>query len=162
MRRVIVNSTPLIVLCNVGKLEILRALYTEITIPEAVFAEVTKKEDSACQIVKKSLDWIRVERILSPSDKKMYQAKLHDGEVEVMILAQEGVRADLVILDDNAAKKTAKYLGLTVTGTLGILLKAKKAGIIPAIAPVLEEVKKNGFYISGTVERMVLSEAGEL
>ena len=67
----------------------------------------------------KSLDWIRVERILSPSDKKMYQAKLHDGEVEVMILAQEGVRADLVILDDNAAKKTAKYLGLTVTGTFG-------------------------------------------
>ena len=158
MRRVIVNSTPLIVLCNVGRLEILR---TEITIPEAVFAEVTKKEDSACQIVKNSLDWIRVERILSPSDKKMYQAKLHDGEVEVMILAQEGVRADLVILDDNAAKKTAKYLGLTVTGTLGILLKAKKAGIIPVIAPVLEEIKKNGFYISGTVERIVLDEAGE-
>ena len=109
----------------------------------------------------KSLDWIRVERILSPSDKKMYQAKLHDGEVEVMILAQEGVRADLVILDDNAAKKTAKYLGLTVTGTLAILLKAKKAGIIPVIAPVLEEIKKNGFYISGTVERIVLDEAGE-
>ena len=162
MRRVIVNSTPLIVLCNVGRLEILRTLYTEITIPEAVFAEVTKKEDSACQIVKNSLDWIRVERILSPSDKKMYQAKLHDGEVEVMILAQEGVRADLVILDDNAAKKTAKYLGLTVTGTLGILLKAKKAGIIPVIAPVLEAIKKNDFYISETVERIVLEEAGEL
>ena len=161
MRRVIVNSTPLIVLCNVGRLEILRTLYTEITIPEAVFAEVTKREDSACQIVKKSLDWIRVERILNPSDKKMYQAKLHDGEVEVMILAQEGVRADLMILDDNAAKKTAKYLGLTVSGMLGILLKLKKAGIIPTIAPVLEEIKKNGFYISGTVERMVLSEAGE-
>lgn len=92
----------------------------------------------------------------------MYQAKLHDGEVEVMILAQEGVRADLVILDDNAAKKTAKYLGLTVTGTLGILLKAKKAGIIPVIAPVLEAIKKNGFYISETVERIVLEEAGEL
>ena len=161
MRRVIVNSTPLIVLCNVGRLEILRTLYTEITIPEAVFAEVTKKEDSACQIVKNSLDWIRVERILSPSDKKMYQAKLHDGEVEVMILAQEGVRADLVVLDDNAAKKTAKYLGLTVTGTLGILLKAKKVGMIPMIAPVLEEIKKNGFYISEAVEQMVLREAGE-
>ena len=81
MRRVIVNSTPLIVLCNVGKLEILRALYTEITIQEAVFAEVTKKEDSACQIVKKLLDWIRVERILSPSDKKMYQAKIGRAHV---------------------------------------------------------------------------------
>ena len=120
---------------------------------------MTKKEDSACQIVKKSLDWIRVEKIASPSDKKMYQAKLHDGEVEVMILAQEGVRADLVVLDDNAAKKTAKYLGLTVTGTLGILLKAKKVGMIPMIAPVLEEIKKNGFYISEAVEQMVLREA---
>lgn len=162
MRRVIVNSTPLIVLCNVGKLELLRALYEEITIPEAVFAEVTKKEDSACQIVKKSLDWIRVEKILNPSDKKMYQVKLHDGEVEVMILAQEGVRADLVILDDNAAKKTAKYLGLTVTGTLGILLKAKKAGIILEIAPILKDIKKNGFYVSEDVEQMVLRAAGEI
>lgn len=55
----------------------------------------------------------------------MYQAKLHAGEVEVMILAQEEPPANLVILDDNAAKKTAKYLGLKVTGTLGVLIKAK-------------------------------------
>lgn len=48
----------------------------------------------------------------------MYRAKLHDGEVEVMILAQEK-GADLVIIDDHAAKKTAKYLGLPVTGTMG-------------------------------------------
>ena len=61
------------------------------------------------------------------SEKKMYRAKLHDGEVEVMVLAQEGKRADMVIIDDNAAKKTAKYLGLTVTGTIGVLLR-KKAG----------------------------------
>ena len=161
MRRVIVNSTPLIVLCNVGRLEILRTLYTEITIPEAVFAEVTKKEDSACQIVKNSLDWIRVERILSPSDKKMYQAKLHDGEVEVMILAQEGTADDLVVIDDNAAKKTAKYLGLKVTGTIGVLLKAKREGIIPEIASVLEKMKKNGFYISESLEQLVLEQAGE-
>ena len=161
MRRVIVNSTPIIVLCNIGLLDILKALYAEICIPEAVYREVTEKDDSACQVLKTALNWIHVEKIANQSDKKMYKAKLHDGEVEVMILAQEGVRADLVILDDNAAKKTAKYLGLTVTGTLGILLKAKKAGIIPVIAPVLEEIKKNGFYISGTVERIVLDEAGE-
>ena len=161
MRRVIVNSTPIIVLCNIGLLDILKALYAEICIPEAVYREVTEKDDSACQVLKTALNWIHVEKIANQSDKKMYKAKLHDGEVEVMILAQEGVRADLVILDDNAAKKTAKYLGLTVTGTLVILLKAKKAGIIPVIAPVLEEIKKNGFYISGTVERIVLDEAGE-
>lgn len=90
----------------------------------------------------------------------MYKAKLHDGEVEVMILAQEQ-KADLVILDDNAAKKTAKYLGLSVTGTLGVLVKAKHRGIIKEVRPLLSEMRQNGFYVSSAVERMVLDQAGE-
>lgn len=126
MRRVIVNSTPIIILCNIGLLDILKALYAEICIPEAVYREVTEKDDSACQVLKTALNWIHVEKIANQSDKKMYKAKLHDGEVEVMILAQEGTADDLVVIDDNAAKKTAKYLGLKVTGTIGVLLKAKR------------------------------------
>ncbi|MFR3163201.1 MAG: DUF3368 domain-containing protein [Hungatella sp.] len=58
-------------------------------------------------------------------------------------------------------REGARSLCLYCRLPLGILLKAKKAGIIPVIAPVLEEIKKNGFYISGTVERIVLDEAGE-
>ena len=88
-----------------------------------------------------------VEQIKDLGEKKMYKAKLHDGEVEVMILAQD-MKEDLVILDDNAAKKTAKYLGLPVTGTLGILVKAKNQGIIKEMRPILSEMKLNGFYIS--------------
>lgn len=101
-----------------------------------------------------------MEEIKDHSEKKMYKAKLHDGEVEVMILAQEQ-KADLVILDDNAAKKTAKYLGLPVTGTLGVLIKAKRMGIIESVKPLITELRKNGSYVSGTVERMVLEQAGE-
>lgn len=161
MRRVIVNSTPLIVLCNVGKLDILRKLYTEIHIPQAVFYEVTEKSDTACQVLKESLDWIHVEKIHSETEKKMYKAKLHDGEVEVMILAQEDKRADLVIIDDNAAKKTAKYLGLSVTGTMGVLLRAKREGYLTEIAPIVEELRGNGFYISDNLAEMILEQAGE-
>ena len=161
MRRVIVNSTPIIVLCNIGLLDILKALYAEIYIPEAVYREVTEKDDSACQVLKTALNWIHVEKIANQADKKMYKAKLHDGEVEVMILAQEGTADDLVVIDDNAAKKTAKYLGLKVTGTIGVLLKAKREGIIPEIASVLEKMKKNGFYISESLEQLVLEQAGE-
>lgn len=160
MRKVIVNSTPLIVLCGIGQLDILRELYHEILIPTAVYNEVTAKEDSACAQIKNAGKWIRVEKIRELSEKKMYKAKLHDGEVEVMILSQEQ-NADLVILDDNAAKKTAKYLGLTVTGTLGVLLKAKQKGIIREIRPLLSEMRRNGFYISNNVENMVLEQAGE-
>ena len=160
MRKVVVNSTPLIVLCGIGRLDILRGLYQEIYIPVAVYREVTAKEDSACVQIKNAGDWIHVEQIRDHAEKKMYKAKLHDGEVEVMILAQEQ-KADLVILDDNAAKKTAKYLELTVTGTLGILLKAKQKGIIEAVRPLLSDMRLNGFYISATLECMVLKEAGE-
>lgn len=162
MRRVIVNSTPLIVLCNVGKLDLLRKLYKEIYIPQAVFDEVTEKQDSACQLLEESLDWIHVEKIRCQTDKKMYKAKLHDGEVEVMILAQEEKRADLVIIDDNAAKKTAKFLGLPVTGTIGVLLKAKYEKYITDITPIIENMQKNGFYISEPLKKIILEQAGEL
>lgn len=151
MRRVIVNSTPIIVLCNIGLLDILKSLYAEICIPEAVSREVTEKDDSACQALKTALNWMHVEKIANQSDKKMYKAKLH----------QEGTADDLVVIDDNAAKKTAKYLGLKVTGTIGVLLKAKREGIIPEIASVLEKMKKNGFYISESLEQLVLEQAGE-
>ena len=90
----------------------------------------------------------------------MYKAKLHDGEVEVMILSQEE-NADLIIMDDNAAKKTAKYLGFSVTGTLGILLKAKEKGIITEVRSLVDELKQNGLYISNAVENIVLTQAGE-
>ncbi len=105
---------------------------------------------------------VNFEFISDQSDKKIYEAKLHDGEVEVMLLAQKAEKADLIIIDDNAAKKTAKYLGLTVTGTIGVLLKAKQEGIIEKVAPVIAKMKQKGFYISGELERIVLEQADEL
>lgn len=66
------------------------------------------------------------EEIKDIADRKMYKAKFHAGEVDVMILAQSGPMADLVIIDDNAAKKTAKYLGLMVIGYVRSFAKGKK------------------------------------
>lgn len=160
MLKVIVNSTPLIVLCGIGHLDILRKLYHEIFIPTAVYREVTAVEDSACIQIKTAGEWIHVKEIQDHTEKKMYKAKLHAGEVEVMILAQEQ-KADLVVIDDNAAKKTAKYLGLTVTGTLGVLIKAKKQGMIEELYPLLTEMKGHGFYIASELETIVLEQAGE-
>lgn len=160
MLRVIVNSTPLIVLSNIGRLDLLHQLYGDIIIPQAVFDEVTQKEDSACNQIRTE-SWIHTEQIHSATDRRMFQAKLHAGEVEVMQLAQENPTADLVVLDDNAAKKTAKFLGLTVTGTLGILLKAKARGIIEYVMPLLSQIQANGFYISDEVLALVRAEAKE-
>jgi predicted nucleic acid-binding protein len=161
MPRVIVNSTPLIILSNINQLNLLKDLYSEIYIPETVFKEVTEKADSACQQIKENTDWIHVCKIKDESQKRMYQAKLHAGEVEVMILAQEKPVSDLVILDDNAAKKTAKFLGLKVTGSLGVILKAKKTGLIKEVAPLMNQLISNGFYITKEIYDLVKSEAGE-
>lgn len=161
MHRVVVNSTPIIVLSNLGLLELLHKLYKKIYIPQAVFNEVTSKDDSASYDIKNKPDWIHVCKIEDESDKKMYQAKLHAGEVEVMILAQKEPLADLVIIDDNSAKKTAKYLGLKVTGTLGVILKAKKLKYIDNVSDIMEQMVNSGFYISQEVKNIVKKEAGE-
>lgn len=161
MRRVIVNSTPIILLSNINQLELLKQLYETITIPQAVYDEVTAKPDSACQNLKNHFDWIKVEKIRNPIQKKMYEAKLHDGEVEVMILAQEELKADLVILDDNSAKKTAKFLELSVTGTLGVLVKAKQLNYIEKVKPLMDALIANGFFVTQNVYSMVLEQAGE-
>lgn len=161
MRRVIVNSTPIILLSNINQLELLKQLYETITIPQAVYDEVTAKPDSACQNLKNHFDWIKVEKIRNPIQKKMYEAKLHDGEVEVMILAQEEPKADLVILDDNSAKKTAKFLELSVTGTLEVLVKAKQLNYIEKVKPLMDALIANGFFVTQNVYSMVLEQAGE-
>lgn len=161
MPRVIVNSTPLIVLSNIGQLDLLRKLYAEIFVPQAVFDEVTMKDDSACQQIRNWAEWIHVCRIQNQDAKRMYQAKLHAGEVEVMILAQESPIADLVILDDYAAKKTANFLGLKVTGSLGVLLRAKRENFIEKVTPLMSQLIAKGFYITPEVFSLVKSQAEE-
>ena len=157
MRRVIANTTPLIALANIDRLELLHELYGTIIVPQAVVDEIIS--EPAKQRVR-SATWIKVEAIQDPSQKDIFRARLHAGEVEVMILAREQ-NADLVIMDDNAAKKTAKFLGLNVTGTLGILLKSKKEGYLEMVEPIMNELILDGLFISDTVKGYVLKEAGE-
>lgn len=160
MRDVIVNSTPVIILSKIGMLDILHKMYGDVIIPQAVFDEVTVKDDSACHTIK-SLDWINVKSIASQDDRKMYKAKLHAGEVEVMILAQELGEDVLTVIDDNAARKTARYLGIKVTGTVGVLMKAKKLGYIDSVKKCIAMMRRAGFYVGTELERMALEKVGE-
>ena len=69
--------------------------------------------------------------------------------------------ADIVIIDDANVKKHAKYLGLPVTGTLGVLIKAKQKGYIDKLQPVLYEMVQNGIYISQGLIELCLKQVGE-
>ena len=82
------------------------------------FLRFQEKDDFIRNAVEESA-WIHIESIQDPSSKRIYRARLHDGEVEVMVLAQEHGDDHLVIIDDYAARQTAQFLGLNLTGTMG-------------------------------------------
>ena len=157
MRKVVVNTTPLIALADIGQLELLHQLYNEILIPSAVIDEI---ESEPARTLVANAQWIKKKTISKTERKSLFKARLHAGEVEVILLAEDE-KADLVIIDDNSAKKTAKYLGLSVTGTLGVLLKAKQEGIIKEVKPLMNMLIDNGFYTDETTRNYVLKFAGE-
>ena len=157
MRKVIANTTPLIALANIDRLELLRELYGTIIVPQAVIDEIIR-EPAKHRV--QNAAWIKVVTIRESSQKDIFRARLHAGEVEVMILAREQ-NADLVIMDDDAAKKTAKFLGFNVTGTLGVLLKAKREGYLEKVGPIMDELIHDGLFISDTLKGYMLNEAGE-
>ena len=82
------------------------------------------------------------------------------GEASAIALALE-IPGSTVILDDYKARKIAEQLNLNITGTLGVIVKAKLLGLIPSIKPFLSKIKKTNFRLSKEIEILALKEAGE-
>ncbi|BDU50054.1 DUF3368 domain-containing protein [Haliovirga abyssi] len=161
MRKVIVNSTPIISLSLIDSLYILKELYGTVFIPKAVYDEVVIKGKS--KIGSNNLlecEYIKILEIKNKEAEKLFKTNLHSGEVEVMILYDE-LNADLCILDDLLARKYAKYLNYNITGTIGVLLKAKEVGLVKNIKQLLFELIKNGIYIDRKLMKKVLELANE-
>ena len=158
MRKVVVNTTPLIALAEIGELHLLKDLYGEIYIPDAVFEEI--KSEPAYTEVRVASEWIKQVSVNPAGNTDMLSSRLHTGEVEVIQYARES-DADLVILDDQLARRTAKYLGLTITGTLGVIIKAKEKGYVQSVKPIMDKLIQNGLYISPKVQEDVLKLSDE-
>ena len=146
MRSAVVNSTPLISLHDIGMLTVLSRMYNHVWIPQGVYEEVCVDGD-ILQSALLAFPNFSIERITNESAKRYFKTALHKGEVEVMILADE-IKADICIIDDKLAREYAKHLGLAVTGTLGLLVKAKSRGLIKAVAPLMDAMIQNEIFIS--------------
>lgn len=162
MCRVIVNSTPLISLGRINRLDLLRDVFGSIAIPEAVYEEICRKTDSTAALLITKPEWIRVVSIREIGAKRWFPVALHDGEVEVMILADE-MGGKQVVIDDLLARKHAvRLFGKTrVLGTLGLLIIAKKKGLICEVKPVIEELRRAGIRYSDEAVQTALQMAGE-
>ena len=84
---------------------------------------------------------------------------LGKGESEAIAIAHE--RGTLLILDDRLARRHAGLIGVEVTGTLGVLLRAKRDGHIPRVSPLLSRLTELGFHLSSQTRQAVLNLAGE-
>jgi predicted nucleic acid-binding protein len=122
MLKVVSNTTPIISLLKIGKLEILKELYREILIPNEVFLEIEAGKGKNYYANLMEVDWIKIDQIQS-RQSIAYFLDLDKGEAEAIILANE-CEADLVLLDEALGRYHAKHAGLKVTGTIGILIKA--------------------------------------
>lgn len=159
---VVSDSSPLIGLARVRKLHLLYALYGAILVPEAVWREVVL-EGAGCPggAEVERAPWIQVQPVRDPSLVQALRRDLGAGEAEAIALALE-TRAELLLMDDRMGRKEARRLGLPTLGLVGVCLEAKAKGLIPALKPLLDDLRSQaGFRLGDEVYSQALRDAGE-
>ncbi len=157
---VVSNTSPLSNLIQIGQVELLHSLYQEIIIPSSVASELSRIRNH--QRILKKTKWIKVEQVKDVTSVERLFSILDYGEAEAIVLAEEH-GADLLLIDELAGRKIARIQGIKYTGALGILLKAKKTGLIPEVRSCLEQLRSDaGFWIRPSLYEEVLRIAGEL
>jgi len=147
--KVVSNASPLIGLSRIGRLQVLKELWQEILIPDAVYREtVTDGVDKAGgkDIADACGSWIKVVSVNNRHEIDALRAVLDDGESEVIAYGQEA-RADLLLLDNREPRLFAQTVKLMVMGTVGIIHLAWKKGLIQEPINELYKLKNEGFWI---------------
>ncbi len=157
---VISNNSPLVALWYLGRLSLLRDLYTEVWIPREVEKEFLGTEKKPRQEALNNASWIKTID-LTDSEKASVYNRLDSGEAAVLALAIER-EARLVIIDEKKARREVLKIGFPFKGTVGILLEAKEAGLIDEIKPLLILLEENGIYLDKSLIAYALREAGEV
>jgi predicted nucleic acid-binding protein len=149
---IVSNSSPLIALVRIQRLDLVPAVLRSILIPPAVAGEI---EPSIPALPA----WVSV-RVPSQRPRLTSQGRLGDGEREAIALAIE-IGADAVLMDERAGRRVAEEAGLKVIGTLGLLLEAKRAGHITTIRAELDKLLETSFFLSPQLYDQLLRMAGE-
>ncbi|MCZ7359314.1 MAG: DUF3368 domain-containing protein, partial [Candidatus Methanoperedens sp.] len=141
------------------KLELLQDLFDTVLIPEAVYRECViegKDRDDARKIKNASRLQVRVIRNIEL--KKALNTVLDEGESEAIALALQE-EADFILLDDYEAREFARIYGLKITGTIGVLLKAKFSGRISNLVEILEKLRETGYWLDENLYSEILRNA---
>jgi predicted nucleic acid-binding protein len=149
---VVADASPLIAFQQISQLSLLQAVFTEVIVPPAVAREIQPSVPS--------VPWIVERPLAHPIAPLVLRASLGPGESEALGLAME-LHADRLLVDERAARRAALALGLGVIGTLGVLLAAKRKRLITEVRPLVDELLRQGFWVSPRLVREALLAAGE-
>lgn len=154
---VVVNTGPLVALAACGQLDLLTALHRRVVAPQAVAREFGRGGAGDETFVVPG--WVAVVAVGKPVSPLLL-AYLDPGEAEVISLAIE-LGLPRVLIDERRGRVVARTMGLAVSGSLGVLLKAKREGLLPAIRPSIEAMTAHGVWLSAELCTLVLKEAAE-
>lgn len=152
MRKVIISDTScLILLANIGELNLLKSLFGQIIVTKEIADEFQEELP----------DWFTVQQPLNVIYQKILEASLDRGEASAIAFALE--QSDcLLIIDDFKGRRFAEQLGIKITGTLGVIIDAKLSGYIESVRPILSKIKSTDFRLSDDLEKKVLEKSGEV
>lgn len=152
------NTTPFIALSCVGQLDLLPRLFGRVHVVDAVVEECAAGGPIAVPDLR-TLPWIAV----VPGDPKPVQGALleldHGERLTIYMALLLG--ADRVLIDEKLGRQLAEHLGLRVTGTLGVLLKARHAGWIPSFAGCVQAMRDQGIRFNLALVRKLAARVGE-
>lgn len=134
---VVVNTSCLIALATINRLEVLCTLYEQVLLPPAVLGEFGKLE----------LKCARTEKVNSPLVRFLHsEMNLGKGESEVIALAAE--KKLPAVIDDARARNIGRELGVKITGTIGVLLRCEGEGVIRSAYREIVKLRRKGFFVS--------------
>lgn len=151
MHKTIISDTScLIILANIGELELLHRTYGQIT----TTIEIAEEFGNALP------SWIEIKAASDKLKQRILTLQIDNGEASAIALAIE-LGNSILILDDYKARKVAEKLGIEITGTIGVIIKAKLKGLINSVKPLIEKINQTNFRLSEAIITKALDEAGE-
>jgi predicted nucleic acid-binding protein len=159
---IISNTSPIINLACIDRLDLLPSLFGKIVIPDAVFYEIAVAVPNAPGASDvRMAPWIHRHSVVNQLLVASLCLELDPGEAEAIACALEA-NARLLLIDERRGRLVAQRLGLSVMGLVGALLLARKQGLIESIRPLLDDLRRvAGFWVSDALYHRALYDAGE-
>lgn len=161
---VVSNTSPILNLAIVGRLDLLRQQFGEVLIPPGVLQELqVDTELPGVESIRLALrnNWLRTVELSDPALARALQRDLDKGEAEAITLALQ-LSATTLVMDEHDGRAAARAMGLTPVGLLGVLLRAKRTGQIDSVGVAMRALQQQaGFFIAADLFASILREAGE-